>query len=244
MQQEPMDFESALFALRQSWEIHRQAFGPILEPAFAENPQARILLIQALNYISRREIQPGMELLKQLQPHCIHDEDRGAWAFFVGLCFEMAGARKQMLDWYEKAGTFGHTFYLPYLKLARSAHNGRQWEQAKGYYETAIACLLGMPEPQRDETILGASYTNLTSCLTMLHRYPEAAAAWEASRQYPAQPGAHATAAILWAAMGDREQTEAHLESLAQSFPAWVPQTREMTRQILLGQHPDFPAGT
>ena len=66
MNSQPIDPESAVFALRYSWEVHRQAFGPILEPAFAENPQARILLINALNHISRREIQRGMELLKEL----------------------------------------------------------------------------------------------------------------------------------------------------------------------------------
>ena len=63
----PIDFESAEFALRQSWEVHRQAFGPILEPAFEENQQVRILLINALNNISRREIQRGMEILKEIQ---------------------------------------------------------------------------------------------------------------------------------------------------------------------------------
>ena len=77
----PIDFESAEFALQQSWEVHRQAFGPILEPAFAENQQVRILLINALNHISRREVKRGMEILKEIHPHCIYDEDKAAWAF-------------------------------------------------------------------------------------------------------------------------------------------------------------------
>ena len=93
------DFEGAAFALWQSWETHRQAFGPILEPAFEENQEARVLLIDALNHISRREVKRGMELLKKLAPFCAYDEDRAAWAFFTGLCFEMAGAREQMLQW-------------------------------------------------------------------------------------------------------------------------------------------------
>ena len=88
---QPIDFEQAEFALRQSWEAHRQAFGPILEPAFVENQQVRILLINALNHISRRDVKRGMELLKEIHPHCIYDEDKAAWAFFVGLCFEMGG---------------------------------------------------------------------------------------------------------------------------------------------------------
>ena len=237
----PIDFEHAEFVLRQSWEAHRQAFGPILEPAFAENPQVRILLINAMNRISRRDVKRGMELLKELHPYCIYDEDKAAWAFFVGLCFEMSGAVEYMLDWYEKAGKFGHRFYLPYLKLAKAAHSAAQFEKARGYYETAIACLLEMREQDRDETALGAAYTNLTSCLTMLHQYAAAEAAWNGAQTYPLQPGADATAAILYAAMGDGEKTAEHLRLLQEKFPAWTAQTQEMTRQILAGTHPAFP---
>lgn len=236
-----IDFEAAEFALRQSWEIHRQAFGPILEPAFTENQQVRILLINALNHISRREVKRGMELLKELRAHCIYDEDKAAWAFFVGLCFEMGGAREQMLEWYEKAGEIGHRFYLPYLKLAKAAHSAAQFEKARGYYKTAIECLLEMPEKDKDDVILGSAYTNLCSCLTMLHQYREAEEAWKAAQQYPAQPGADATAAILYAAMGKAEKSAEHIRSLSEKLPAWVAQTRQMAEQILSGTHPAFP---
>ena len=241
MRNPPIDFESAEFALRQSLEVHRQAFGPILEPAFTENQQVRILLINALNHISRREVKRGMELLKEIRPHCIYDEDRAAWAFFVGLCFEMGGAKEQGLEWYEKAGEVGHRLYLPYRKLLKAAHSAAQFEKAKGYYQTAIACLLEMSENDKEEIILGSAYTNLTSCLTMLHQYPEAEKAWNAAQQYPAQPGANATAAILYAAMGDAEKTAIHINRLKEKFPAWVPQTQQMTQQILNGTHPAFP---
>lgn len=240
MSNQPIDFESANFALQYSWEVHRQAFGPILEPAFVENQQVRIILINALNHISRREIKRGMELLKEIYPHCIYDEDKAAWTFFVGLCFEMGGAQEQMLEWYAKAGEIGHRFYLPYLKLAKAAHAAAQFEKAKCYYETAIDCLLEMPEEDKDETVLGSAYTNLTSCLTMLHQYPEAENAWNTAQQYPAQPGADATAAILYAAMGNSEKTAQHIENLKVKFPSWVAQTQEMTEQILSGIHPAF----
>lgn len=233
--------ETAEAALRQSWEVHRQAFGPILEPAFEENPQVRIQLIAALNHISRREIKQGLDALKQIKEYCIYDEDKAAWTFFVGLCFEMAGAKEHMLKWYADAGKFNHRFYLPYLKLAKAAHNGAQFEAARGYYETAIECLLEMPENDRDEIILGSAYTNLTSCLTMLHQYKAAEQAWNAAQQYPAQPGAAATGAILYAAMGDAEKTAALIEKLQQTHPAWVTQTQDMTQQILNGTHPAFP---
>lgn len=239
----PIDFEAAEFVLRQSWELHRQAFGPILEPAFAENQQARILLIDALNHISRRDIRRGMELLKELLPWCLSEEDKAAWTFFVGLCFEMGGGKDQMLQWYEKAGEFGHRFYLPYLKLAKAAHSAGQFEKAAGYYEIAIACLLEMEEQEREEDILGSAYTNLTSCFTMLHRYPQARATWKEAQKYPQQPGADATAAILYAAMGDAERAVEHLGELQKKCPSWAAQTEEMTRQILSGTHPAFPPG-
>ena len=54
MSEFPIDAESAKFALSQSWEVHRQAFGPILEPMFEDAPQLRIVLVNALNHISRR----------------------------------------------------------------------------------------------------------------------------------------------------------------------------------------------
>jgi len=236
-----MDFEDAETALRQSWETHRQAFGPILEPSFADNPQLRILLINALNHISRRDIKRGMELLKEIRPHCACNEDMAAWTFFVGLCFDMMGARDQMLQWYEKAGKIGHRFYLPYLKLAKAAHAAAQFQAAKDYYRTAIDCLLEMPEDDREDTILGSAYTNLTSCLTMLHQYTEAEYAWAQAQQYPLQPGADATAAILYAAMGNREKTAEHIKKLSEKHPDWCPQTENMTRQILEGTHPAFP---
>lgn len=241
MENPPIDFETAEFALRHSWEVHRQAFGPILEPAFVENQQVRILLINALNHISRREIKRGMELLKEIHPHCVYDEDKAAWTFFVGLCFEMGGAREQMLQWYENAAKFGHRFYLPYMKLAKAAHTQSQFQKAADYYKTAIDCLLESPENDRDEVILGSAYTNLTSCLTMLHQYPDAEKAWMEAQKYPLQPGADATAAILWAAMGNAEKTAEHIRQLKEKFPGWVPQTVEMTRQILDGTHPAFP---
>ena len=232
-------FEDAAYALQQSWEVHRQAFGPILEPAFRENPQVRLLVIQALNYISRREIQKGMEVLKQINPHCLYDEDKAAWTFFVGLCFEMAGAKKQMLQWYADAGKYGHRFYLPYLKLAKARHADGALEDALGYYDTAIGCLLEMEDP--DEIILGSVYANLTSCLTMLHRYSQAEKAWLAAQKYPQQSAAAATAAILYAAMGNREQVSVWLTRLKKDNPALVPQTEAMTEQILNGTHPAFP---
>ena len=236
-----INYENIEYELKRSWEAHRQAFGPIIEPAFEKNPQVRIILINALNHISRKEIKRGMELLEEIAPHCICDEDKAAWTFFVGLCFEMGGAKDKMLKWYEKSGEIGHRFYLPYLKLAKAAHTDAQFERAKRYYQIAIDCLLEMSEDDKEEVVLGSAYTNLTSCLTMLHLYTEAEDAWKSAQLYPLQPGADATAAILYAAIGNTEKTAQHIENLKVKFPSWVAQTQEMTQQILNGTHPAFP---
>ena len=129
----------------------------------------------------------------------------------------------------------------PYLKLAKAAHSSGDFQSAKGYYETAIECLLEMPENDRDDVILGSACTNLTSCLTMLHQYEAAEKAWVAAQQFPAQPGAAATGAILYAAMGRKAEVDALIARLNQTMPAWVAQTEEMTQAILDGTHPAYP---
>ena len=53
--------------VRKSWEVHMKAFGPILEPAFANNLQARIHLTAALNHISNRNLAQALVKLKALQ---------------------------------------------------------------------------------------------------------------------------------------------------------------------------------
>ena len=56
-------FENAEEKIKMNWEVHRQAFGPILEPAFQENQEVRLKLCAALNYISRREVKKGYDIL-------------------------------------------------------------------------------------------------------------------------------------------------------------------------------------
>lgn len=241
MENQENSYKMAEFALRQSWETHRQAFGPILEPAFAENPQVRIPLIAALNHISRREIRQGMEKLKEIQPFCIYDEDKAAWAFFVGLCFELAGSKKHMLKWYADSAKYHHRFYLPYLKLARAAMDEKQFEKARSYYETGINCLLEMPGDGQDGVLLGAAYTNYASCLTMLHQYEAAQQAWTQAQQYPLQPGAPAVGAVLYAATGEPERAMGYLEQLKKQHPALAEGIQAAVRQILDGTHPEFP---
>lgn len=87
---------------------------------------------------------------------------------------------------------------------------------------------------------LGATYTNLTSCLTKLHRYPAAKQTWNQAQRYP-RPAGSAAASILYAAMGDAERCARYLELLKAEQTAMYGQAETMTRQILRGEHPTFP---
>lgn len=221
--------EEAIVALRQSWEVHTQAFGPILEPAFVDDVPTRVTLIAALNLISRREVKPGLEKLQSIKEKCQNRADWAAWLFFVGLCFEMAGIKDQMLKCYENAGEYGHGFYLPYLKLAKAAHSGGEFEKAETWYLKGIDCL-----KDADETvILGSAYANYGSCLVSMGQLREAEAALMESRKaVPELPGRTATEAILYAFLGDKEKTEKCLALLAKKEPQIYESTRQAVNEI------------
>ena len=231
-------FEKAEAALRRNWEVHHQAFGPILEPAFSENPQARLLLINALNHISNKQMEPGRAILKQLNEMCSCNADRAALAYFTGLTYEMTGVLPQMIKWYETADRFGHRFFLPHMKLAKAYHNAAIYDNARKHYETAIDYLKAMDDP--DPEILASGYTNLTSCLTMMHLHTDAKKAWAQAQHYPLQPGAYAAAVMMYAAAGDKEQTATYLQTLEEKFPAWFDKTRQVAQLVLNRAHPHF----
>lgn len=231
-------YEKAEAFVRRNWEVHRQAFGPILEPAFSEDPQARLLLIHALNHISKKQVKPGVEILKQLQGRCNCNADRAALAFFHGLAFEMVGVTPQMIQWYEKAGQLGHRFFLPHLKLSKAYHNAASYDNARKHYQIAIEYLKASEDP--DGEILASAYTNLCSCLTMMHLFTEAKKAWEQAQKYPMQPGAYAAGAMLYAVLGDKEKLEEMMAILKNRYPAWVKQTQQNTQDVLAHTHPHF----
>lgn len=220
-EREKDDFmENAKFALGYAWETHRQAFGPILEPAFKDKPSVRIPLTAALNYISRREIQKGIEVLQSIKDQCTANEDKAAWTFCVGLAFEMAGDKDKMMRWYARAGKYGHRFYLPYLKVAKAAYEDIRYEMAVKNYASGIECLLETEEGEKEKAILASAYVNLCAVLTMMHRFDEAEKAWETATLYPLPAASFTTAATLYAAKGDRERAEEYLHALKKKMPA------------------------
>lgn len=227
---------------QKSWAVHMQAFGPILEPAFAENYQARVHLTAALNRISQRDIRGGMEKLKGLQKYCETNADKAAWLFFMGVACEVGGAKEQMISCYQQAGTFGHRFYMPYLKVAKAAHGDAVYEIAEKNYRAAIHCFDGAGLGDQEKIILASAYTNLGNCLVMMHRYEEAAATMDTAEQIlPGQRGMDAARALLYAVKQETDKADACLARMEETMPAEVTaETRKMVEAIVKGEHPHF----
>ena len=236
-------FESAV--IQKSWQVHIKAFGPILEPAFVDNYQARLDLTAALNYISNHELKKGLKKLQLLEEVCSTDEDKAAWLFSMGLCLEMANIKEDMIAYYRQAGEYGHKFYLPYLKVAKTAHNDAVFEIAEENYVKAIQCLEEDEIDEQKKIVLGSAYTNYASCLTMMHRYEDAEEALQKSREILSeQKGRAATAAILAAAKGEAEKAYYYTEVTKEEMPAFYEHTKKMVNDILEKKHPHFSTVT
>lgn len=227
--------------VRKSWEAHIRAFGPILEPAFADNLQARIHLTAALNHISTRNLAQGLLKLKALQKAVATEADRAALLFCFGLYSEMAGSQEQMLAYYSYANQCGHRFYLPYLKVAKFYLNGRMCVEAEENFRKAIGCFTAVALSDAEKIILGSAYANLASCLTMQHRYDEAEAALESARSIcPDAPGRAAVEAVLHAVRGDAARVAECLAVLKTQGAEIHDTVKKNTDGILAGTDPMF----
>ena len=227
--------------VRKSWDVHMRAFGPILEPAFANNLQARIHLTAALNHISNRNLAQALLKLKALQKAVANEADRAALLFCFGLYSEVAGSQEQMLAYYSYANQCGHRFYLPYLKVAKFYLSGRMCREAEEHFRKAIDCFNAEGLSDADKIVLGSVYTNLASCLTMEHRYDEAETALKNSRILcPDAPGRAAAEAVLHAIRGEEALVEECLAILkAQGEEVWAA-VKKNTDGILAGTDPMF----
>ena len=227
--------------VKKSWETHVRAFGPILEPAFAGNLQARIHLTAALNMISNRNLAGALMKLKALQKSVATEADKAALLFCFGLYAETAGSREQMLAYYSMANQCNHRFYLPYLKVAKFYLEGRMCREAEAHFRKAIGCFDAGALSDGDKLILGSAYTNLASCLTMQHRYDEAKAALENSLQFcPDAAGRAAAEAVLFALEGDEAKVAACLEALKPQGEQVAAAVKKNTDGILAGTDPMF----
>ena len=232
-------FESAAF--QKNWAGHVQFFGPILESAFVNDYQSRVHLTAALNQISNRNLAQGLNKLNQLQDKCVTDADKAAWLFFMGVFQEMSGNKEQMLYFYTQCNEYGHRFYMPYLKVAKFYLDGHLYLAAEENYRAAIACFTATGLDLPSKRVLGSAYTNLASCLLMMHRYDEAEEALSTSRSlFPEAPGRAAIEAALHAIHGDVEAVDACLAQLKSHAPAMYHALRESTNKILSRTDPLF----
>lgn len=232
-------FESDQF--QKSWAVHMQAFGPILEPAFRDDYQAKVHLCAALNHISSRNLSQGLDKLKTVQKFCVSNEDKAAFLFFMGVFSEMAGNTEQMLAFYTYANEYNHRFYLPYIKVGKFYLDGCMYDRAEENYRAAIGCFTATGPDHREKMILGSAYANLATCLTMMHRYEEAEAALATSRSIcPEGPGRSAAEAVLFAIREDRGQAEEALAVLKRHAPGAYEGLRESVEKILAHTDPKF----
>ena len=227
--------------VQQSWKVHIQAFGPILRPAFADNFQAKIHLTAALNHISKGNLQQAMPKLQQVQNFIENDADKAMLLFALGVYCETAGAQEQMAAYYSAANQCGHSFYLPYLKVAKYCLGAADYAPAEENFRKAIACFDAAALSDADKIILGSAYANLGSCLTMLHRYEDAWTALENSKAFcPDAPGRAAAEAVLHALKGDEASVAACIAVLEEHTPDAVESVRQSTAKILAKTDPLF----
>ena len=75
---------------QQSWQVHTQAFGPILLPAYEECYTAKVHLTNILNKISVRDIAGAKSVMETLIKSCGCDtpKEKALLCFLEGLCCE------------------------------------------------------------------------------------------------------------------------------------------------------------
>ena len=232
-------FESE--AIQKSWSVHMQMFGPLLTYAFAEDAYARVQLTNALNHISQRDVKNGSKLLLSLKDRCMTDGDRAAWLFFMGICYEFSGQAKEKLYYYEAANGYRHSYYLSYLKVAKARHEMGDFDRAEENYREAIRCLEGGEMSPLERQALSSAYSNLASCLTVMHRYADAEALLnESVSVLPEFPGRDAAWAVLYAARGEEARAEACMDEMRKSMPQLYFLTAKYLGDIVNRTHPQY----
>lgn len=226
--------------IKKNWAVHMKNYGPILKSAFAEDYQARVSLCTALTQITSKNFPQALLKLNGLQKHLVSDADKAAFFFAMGLFCEYAGKYDEMAGLYSQANDLKHDFYLPYLKVAKYALDTRDYGKAEASYRAAIRCFPAALT-DKDKQLLGSSYTNLASCLVMMHRYEEADAALASSRNLlPMFPGRAAPEAILHALWKESAELLSCLNSLKTLVPFAYDSIKKSTDQILSGTEPQF----
>lgn len=230
--------------VQQSWQVHLQAFAPILEPAYAGCYTAKIHIINILNKISRRDVAGAKDVMDTLVKSCGNetDADKALLCFMQGLCHEVSGNKMGMFALYTQAGYHGHHFYLPHLKCAKFAHDSGQLDIALTEYFKGITCIREMPEGEARARLLGSALTNAASCMTYMHRYKDAETLLREARQVGPVPRIEAVEAVLLAAMDREAEMEACLVTLAEANDPDYDHILDLVQAIMDQRDPHFHA--
>lgn len=233
-------FESPQF--QQSWQVHMQAFAPILEPAYPDCYTARVHITNILNKISRQDISGARSTMETLAASCGCEAaaDKALMSFMQGLCCEVSGDMQGMMGHYAQAGWHGHLFYLPHLKIARFVHQEGQLDIALHEYAKGLRLIRELPEGAARTRLLAATLSNIASCLTYMHRYQDAEAALQEARQNGAVPRLETVEAVLMAATDRADAAEECLAVLAEANDPDYDSIRTLTQEILAQAEPHF----
>lgn len=226
--------------IQDSWQVHLQAFGPILKPAFIDNYQAKIHLTAALNHISNKDFKKAVPKLQEVTKHVETDADKASFLFFMGLCFDIAGDIPNMMEMYINANEYEHCFYLPYMKVAKIYQKCCKYEDAVMNYTKAIECFEPNNLSKQDKLILASAYTNMASCYTMKHRYDKAQYSLEMAHRYGDIPDTPSAEAILHAVLQDEDNMHKSMEKLKTSSSPLYETTRKMVESIINKTNPAF----
>lgn len=227
---------------QQSWQVHVQAFGPILEPAYADCYTAKVHLTNILNKISVGDVNDARSVMDTLIKSCGCDtnEEKALMAFLQGLCCEVAGDKMRMFAMYTQAGYFKHRFYLPHLKCAKFAHEASQLDIALAEYGKALPLVRELPEGPARTKLLGGALTNTASCLTYMHRYQDAEALLKEAHQCGPVARIETVEAVLFAATDREEEMEARLTALADANDPDYDHILDLVTKVINGQDPHF----
>lgn len=227
---------------QQSWQVHMQAFGPILAPAYADCYTAKVHLTNILNKISVGNVDGAKSVMETLVKSCGCDtaEEKALMAFLQGLCYEVTGNKMGMFGLYTQAGYHGHRFYLPHLKCAKFAHESSQLDIALAEYSKALPLIRELPAGPGRTKLLGSALTNTASCLTYMHRYQDAEALLKEARQTGPVARIEAVEAVLFAAMDREEEMEACLVALAEADDPDYDHILDLVTDTINGRDPHF----